>query len=173
MGFLFNALLARRVEERAGTHHTGKPLPEAEFYVTRHRPLGPRSFQASLKRELLDQVIRLGGHSTGLWRFNVAKAEWGQKRICPSCSSRYYDMKKNPPVCPSCGTVFDPEVLLRARRGRGADKKAVPAPAPEEIIEEIPAAAGEEGEDAVIEDAEELGEDGAVEDVVERDEEAV
>lgn len=104
--------------------------------------------------------------SLKLWRFDVAKAEWGQKRICPSCNSRYYDMKKNPPVCPSCGTVFDPEILLRARRGRSADKKAAAAPVPEEIIEEIPAADGEEGDDAVIEDAEELGEDGAVEDVV-------
>ncbi len=101
----------------------------------------------------------------------MAKAEWGQKRICPSCSARYYDMKKNPPVCPSCGTTFDPEVLLRARRGRSAEKKVAAAPAPEEIIEDIPAAEGEEAEDAVIEDAEELGEDDAVEDVVERGEE--
>lgn len=102
----------------------------------------------------------------------MAKAEWGQKRICPSCNSRYYDMKKNPPVCPSCGTAFDPEVLLRARRSRASDKKAAAAPQPEDIIEEIPAT-GEEGEDTVIEDAEELGEDDAVEDVVERDEAAV
>jgi uncharacterized protein (TIGR02300 family) len=96
----------------------------------------------------------------------VAKAEWGQKRICPNCASRYYDMKKNPPVCPSCGTAFDPEVTLRARRGRSAEKKAAVVPPPEAIIEEIPAAEAEEGEDAVIEDAEELGEDDAVEDVV-------
>lgn len=102
----------------------------------------------------------------------MAKAEWGQKRICPSCNARYYDMKKNPPVCPSCGTVFDPEVLLRARRGRSADKKIPAAVAPEEIIEEIPVVEGEDGDDAVIEDAEELGEDDAVEDVVERDTEA-
>jgi uncharacterized protein (TIGR02300 family) len=100
----------------------------------------------------------------------VAKAEWGQKRICPSCNARYYDMKKNPPVCPSCGTVFDPEILLRARRGRGAEKKAAVAVVPEAIIEDIPAVAAEEGEEALIEDAEELGEDGAVEEVVEPEE---
>jgi len=123
-----------------------KLLPEANFYVTRHRPCGD-----------FDRIME----------FNVAKAEWGQKRICPSCSARYYDMKKNPPVCPTCGTVFDPEILLRARRGRSAEKKV--APVPEEIIEDIPAVEGEEGEDTLIEDAEELGEDGAVEDVVERD----
>ncbi|MDP9127501.1 MAG: TIGR02300 family protein [Pseudomonadota bacterium] len=103
----------------------------------------------------------------------MAKAEWGTKRICPGCATRYYDMKKNPPVCPSCGTVFDPEILMRARRGRAADKKAAAAPKPEEVIEEIPAADGEDGEDVLIEDAEELGEDGAVDDVVEREDESV
>ena len=95
----------------------------------------------------------------------MAKAEWGLKRICPSCNTRYYDMKKNPPVCPSCATVFDPEVLLRSRRGRPAAK--VVAPQPEEVIEEIPVAAeGEEADDALIEDAEELGDD-AVQEVAE------
>ena len=94
----------------------------------------------------------------------MAKAEWGLKRICPSCGTRYYDMKKNPPVCPSCGTAFDPEVMLRSRRGRAAPKAAV-VEAPIEV--ELPAAEGEEAEDAVIEDAEELGEDSAVEEVVE------
>ena len=98
----------------------------------------------------------------------MAKAEWGLKRICPGCGTRYYDMKKNPPVCPKCGTVFDPESLLRSRRGRSAEKKPAPAAAPEEVIEEIPAE-GEETEDTLIEDAEELGEDGGVEEVVERE----
>jgi uncharacterized protein (TIGR02300 family) len=101
----------------------------------------------------------------------VAKAEWGAKRICPACSTRYYDMKKNPPVCPKCGTTFDPETLVRARRGRTAEKKAAAAaPRPEETIEELPVAEGEETEDTLIEDAEELG-DADVEEVVERAEE--
>jgi hypothetical protein len=78
-------------------------------------------------------------------------------------------MKKNPPVCPSCGTAFDTENLMRTRRGR-AEKKAA-APAPEEVIEELPVVEGEEPEDAVIEDAEELGED-VVDEVVVSEEEA-
>ena len=97
----------------------------------------------------------------------MAKTEWGLKRICPNCRARYYDMKKNPPVCPSCGKVFDPESQTRTRRGRAAPKAVVEAVVPEVVIEDIPAADGEEAEDAVIEDAEELGEDGAVEEVVE------
>ena len=97
----------------------------------------------------------------------MSKAEWGLKRVCPSCTARYYDMKKNPPVCPSCGTVFDPENVMRTRRGRGAAEKraAVVAAVPEEL-DDIPAVDGDEPEDAVIEDAEELGED-VVDEVVE------
>jgi hypothetical protein len=76
-------------------------------------------------------------------------------------------MKKNPPVCPNCGTVFDPETTLRTRR-RSAEKKAAVAPAPEEIIDDLPVAEGE-AEDAVIEDAEELG-DAEVEEVLEVEE---
>jgi uncharacterized protein (TIGR02300 family) len=102
---------------------------------------------------------------------DVAKSEWGLKRVCPNCGIRYYDMKKNPPVCPSCGKVFDPESQVRTRRGRAAPKAVVvEAPPPvEEVI--LPAVEGEEAEEAVIEDAEELGEDGAVEEVVEAGEE--
>lgn len=68
----------------------------------------------------------------------VAKPEWGIKRICPNCGGRYYDMKKDPPVCPSCGTVFDPEALLKSRRARPLpveDTKKVAAPRDEEALD--------------------------------------
>src|SRR5690348_7718322 len=48
----------------------------------------------------------------------LAKPEWGSKRICPSCGTRYYDLLRDPIVCPKCSTPFDPEALLRARRAR-------------------------------------------------------
>ncbi|MFY9287970.1 MAG: TIGR02300 family protein [Alphaproteobacteria bacterium] len=98
----------------------------------------------------------------------VAKAEWGFKRVCPSCSARYYDMKKNPPICPSCGTAFDAETVTRSRRGKSAAEKRAAANAltPVIVIEDIPDAAAGEDDDAVIEDAEELGEEDLSEDVV-------
>jgi uncharacterized protein (TIGR02300 family) len=98
----------------------------------------------------------------------VSKAEWGLKRICPSCGKRYYDMKKKPPLCPACKTPFDPENLIRARRGRSAEKKAVAKDATEETIAALPVAVP--AEDAVIEDAEELA-DETVDEVVEAVEE--
>lgn len=97
----------------------------------------------------------------------MAKAEWGLKRICPHCNTRYYDMKKKPPVCPSCGTSFDPEALIKSRRVRVTAeekaRKAVPVP---EVIEDMPVVEAEETEDTVIEDADELGEDAVDVDVV-------
>jgi uncharacterized protein (TIGR02300 family) len=94
----------------------------------------------------------------------VSKAEWGSKRICPGCGKPYYDMKKNPPICPACKTTFDPESLVRARRGRSVEKKAVVKDAAEEVIDGLPVTAA--AEEAVIEDAEELA-DEAVDEVVE------
>lgn len=40
----------------------------------------------------------------------------GTKRTCQSCGSKYYDFNKGKIICPSCGAVFDPEVLLKSRR---------------------------------------------------------
>ena len=39
----------------------------------------------------------------------MAKSEWGMKRVCPSCGARYYDIKREPVVCPKCGGAYDPE----------------------------------------------------------------
>lgn len=127
----------------------------------------------------------------------MAKPEWGTKRICPNCGARYYDLRKDPPVCPSCSTVFDPEALLRSRRSRPAPVEEVVRKAPvdtedEEVLEQedtdIEAGDDDAGVDdleedvdetvqeedeVLIEDASELGEEDDMGDVVdvENDEE--
>jgi uncharacterized protein (TIGR02300 family) len=45
----------------------------------------------------------------------VAKAEWGIKRTCQSCDSFFYDLKKDPIVCPKCLSVYDEQALLKKR----------------------------------------------------------
>ncbi len=52
----------------------------------------------------------------------MAHKNLGRKRRCASCGIKFYDLTKTPAVCPSCGTEFDPEVLLKSRRGRAAPK---------------------------------------------------
>ena len=44
--------------------------------------------------------------------------ELGIKRRCISCGTKFYDFLKSPITCPSCGAEFDPEQLLKSRKGR-------------------------------------------------------
>jgi uncharacterized protein (TIGR02300 family) len=36
----------------------------------------------------------------------VAKPELGTKRLCSNCAAKFYDLSKDPIVCPKCETVF-------------------------------------------------------------------
>lgn len=110
----------------------------------------------------------------------MAKPEWGTKRLCPNCGTRYYDMRHDPIVCPHCGAAFDPEALLKTRRTRAAPAVAQPAAeeelepdlsgdeaateeteadVPNESEEDEETEGEEEEEEEVLEDASELGED--------------
>ena len=53
----------------------------------------------------------------------MSKPEWGIKRVCPSCSIKYYDFNKNPIVCPKCEFEFDQDLLLKSRKGRSIATK--------------------------------------------------
>jgi uncharacterized protein (TIGR02300 family) len=107
---------------------------------------------------------------------DLAKPEWGTKRICPSCGTRYYDLLREQVICPKCSTPYDPEAFLKARRARPVapvekelapvgddletDVEAEDIEAAEDEEEAVPLAGGEEEEDEeLIEDASELGED--------------
>ncbi|MDP2193647.1 MAG: TIGR02300 family protein [Alphaproteobacteria bacterium] len=53
----------------------------------------------------------------------MAKAEWGLKRICLSCSTKFYDLKKEPIVCPNCGTIFETATDIKSKKGKGDKHK--------------------------------------------------
>ena len=53
----------------------------------------------------------------------MSEPKWGIKRVCPSCSIKYYDFNKNPIVCPKCEFEFDPDLLLKSRKGRSIANK--------------------------------------------------
>jgi uncharacterized protein (TIGR02300 family) len=89
----------------------------------------------------------------------VAKPAWGLKRTCQSCGARFYDLQRDPIICPKCATVYDPEAVQRTRRSRGATAAAKPAPrAPVPELVEAGEPVGPEIEEAGIEIAEEEGE---------------
>ena len=37
----------------------------------------------------------------------VSKGKLGIKRICGSCSAKFYDLGKTPIICPKCGTPYE------------------------------------------------------------------
>jgi uncharacterized protein (TIGR02300 family) len=91
----------------------------------------------------------------------VVKAELGTKRTCPSCAARFYDLLKNPIVCPKCGVTFIAATLLPSK----SDVPAA-APKPREVPSE--AEAVPDVELVSLEEVEEPGQDdetAAIEDV--------
>ena len=52
----------------------------------------------------------------------MAKADLGKKRACLACGMRFYDFNRSPIECPGCGAEFDPENIIRSRKGRPAAK---------------------------------------------------
>lgn len=89
----------------------------------------------------------------------MAKPEWGTKRICQSCGTPFYDLRRDPIVCPKCEAVFDPEAILKSRKLKGTEEAEAPkkeAAETEEAVEEEEEAALIEDEDDLLEDASDL-----------------
>lgn len=95
----------------------------------------------------------------------MAKPEWGTKRICQSCSEPFYDLQRDPIVCPKCGSTFDPEAVLKSRRSRGVEEEVVEKPKPEadeadlEVDSDDEEAVTDDEDDEILEDASDLGDD--------------
>ena len=99
----------------------------------------------------------------------------GTKRLCQSCAGKYYDLNREPVLCPKCQAEFDPTAGVKIRSdtsykahggraksvfGRANANRAEPAAAEDAEV-------AEEGEDKV--ESEEAGDDDedSVEDVAE------
>jgi len=47
----------------------------------------------------------------------MIKPEWGTKRSCPKCATRFYDLGKDDPVtCIECGSTWEPEPILKSKQ---------------------------------------------------------
>jgi uncharacterized protein (TIGR02300 family) len=83
----------------------------------------------------------------------VAKPELGSKRQCMSCGAKFYDLNRDPAVCPKCGTPMQatavtrvaPPVVARARPAAVAEEPELETPAGPEMVslDEVEAAEAE------------------------------
>ncbi len=62
----------------------------------RHSHLRPRGAGCAFAR----QPIRRSAHD---------KTEFGTKRLCARCGTRFYDLLRTPITCPKCETAFQPQ----------------------------------------------------------------
>ena len=80
----------------------------------------------------------------------MVKPEWGTKRTCPKCSTRFYDLGKEDPVhciAEGCGNEWVPEPVLKSKQPLAFE--AAPA------VKEPAADADLEAEDLAIAEEEE------------------
>ena len=79
----------------------------------------------------------------------MVKPEWGTKRTCPKCSTRFYDLGNEEPVhCIECGAEWIPEPVLKS-------KQPMPFEAAEPKQKEVATDQDLEAEDLAVDEEEE------------------
>ena len=70
----------------------------------------------------------------------MVKPEWGTKRECPKCGTRFYDLNKDDPVtCIECGEEWSPEPVLKSKQPipfEDEDKKKKDAEADSDLADD-------------------------------------
>ena len=70
----------------------------------------------------------------------MVKPEWGTKRTCPKCSTRFYDLGNAEPVhCIECGTTFVPEPVLKSKQPMPFEAAVAAVPEKVEADEDLAA----------------------------------
>ena len=87
----------------------------------------------------------------------MAKPELGTKRQCQNCGAKFFDLNKDPIVCPKCGTVFQGAPRVRAAVKEEEEDVELAAPPGVDVVslEEVEAAEEKVAEttaDDIIED---------------------
>ncbi|MDE8345786.1 MAG: FYDLN acid domain-containing protein [Acidocella sp.] len=93
----------------------------------------------------------------------MVKPELGEKHTCVSCGARFFDLGRDPAVCPKCATE-QPAELPRLKRAapmpEEAKKVAKPATAdPDDVDVEV---ADDEADEDILEDSDDLDDDADV-----------
>ncbi len=95
----------------------------------------------------------------------MAKPELGAKRQCQACGAKFFDLNKDPIVCPKCGTVFQGAMRVRVAAKEDEEDAEVSAPAGVDMVSLDDVAAGEEkAVETAVEDIDVEDDDASVED---------
>ncbi len=89
----------------------------------------------------------------------MAKPELGEKHSCVSCGARFFDLGRDPAICPKCGAEQPPEQprLKRAAPLPEEKKKTVkPVLDPDDVDVEV---ADDDDDEDILEDADDLEDD--------------
>ena len=74
----------------------------------------------------------------------MAKPEWGTKRKCQGCGAPFYDLHREPIVCPECGAELKSQGQIRPPRNRApAQPSAKPMVQSATVADEVPTAESE------------------------------
>ncbi len=66
----------------------------------------------------------------------MPKEEWGTKRLCPHCATRFYDLNNDPMTCPACGAEFTVESLTSGRSRSLISEKTAAADNRNELVDD-------------------------------------
>ena len=92
----------------------------------------------------------------------MAKPELGIKRQCQSCSAKFFDLNRDPIVCPKCATVFQIAASSRpVARAAAADDDADTEAGAVELVSLEDADAGESKDVAAATEGIEIDDDAA------------
>ena len=83
----------------------------------------------------------------------MAKPELGTKRLCASCSAKFYDLSKDPIHCPKCGAVYEIAPVVTRGRPDAAAAAAAAAARPAAVAEEVAVPEPQDAEFVSLEEA--------------------
>jgi uncharacterized protein (TIGR02300 family) len=93
----------------------------------------------------------------------MAKPELGEKHTCVSCGARFFDLGKDPAICPKCATeqpAEQPRLKRQAPLPDEAKKVVKPVAAdPDDVDVEV---ADDDADEDILEDADDLEDDADV-----------
>jgi uncharacterized protein (TIGR02300 family) len=85
----------------------------------------------------------------------LAKPELGTKHQCQNCGAKFFDLNKDPIVCPKCGTVFQVAAAARARPAAKPEEEEdteVATPAGVEVVSLDEVEASEKAAEPAVDD---------------------